>query len=59
MWPEQGVDELSQQRMISRTPLKRMGEPEDIAKTVCFLIRDADFVTGQVINVDGGRTAVP
>jgi pteridine reductase len=59
MWPEQGVDELSQQRMISRTPLKRMGEPMDIAKTVCFLIRDAEFVTGQVINVDGGRTAVP
>jgi len=59
MWPEQGVDELSQQRLISRTPLKRTGEPEDIARTVCFLIRDAGFITGQVINVDGGRSAVP
>ena len=59
MWPEQDTDELSQQRMISRTPLKRVGSPEDIALTVAFLIRDADFITGQVINVDGGRSIVP
>ncbi|HIE75086.1 MAG TPA: SDR family oxidoreductase, partial [Gammaproteobacteria bacterium] len=32
--------------------------PEDIARTVCFLLRDAPFITGQVINVDGGRSAV-
>ncbi|MGI9317690.1 MAG: pteridine reductase [bacterium] len=59
MWPEQGMDELSKQRMISRTPLKQMGNPDEIAKTVSFLVKDAAFITGQVINVDGGRTIVP
>ncbi|MBX2869676.1 MAG: pteridine reductase [Acidiferrobacterales bacterium] len=59
MWPEQGVDELAKQRMISRTPLKQMGEPMDIARAVCYLIRDAGFVTGQILNIDGGRTVMP
>ncbi|MEN9725386.1 MAG: hypothetical protein RLZZ98_895, partial [Pseudomonadota bacterium] len=36
--------------------LKRIGEPEDIAKAVKFLIQDAPFITGQVIAVDGGRS---
>lgn len=35
-------------------PLKRLGTPEDIAKTVKFLIEDATYITGQVIPVDGG-----
>ena len=35
-------------------PLKRMGEAEDIAKAVKFLALDADYVTGQVLEVDGG-----
>ena len=35
-------------------PLKRMGEAEDIAKAVKFLALDADYVTGQVLQVDGG-----
>lgn len=42
--------------MIQRTALKREGSPEDIATTALFLIRDARYVTGQVIPVDGGRT---
>jgi NAD(P)-dependent dehydrogenase (short-subunit alcohol dehydrogenase family) len=40
---------------LSSTPLKRWGGGEEIAKTVKFLM-DSDFVTGQVINVDGGRS---
>ena len=59
LWPEQGMDEVSKQRMISRTPLKQVGSPDDIANTICFLVRDAGFITGQIINVDGGRTVVP
>lgn len=59
MWPQRGMDELSRQRMVSRTPLKRTGAPEDIARAVQFLLEGADFVTGQVINVDGGRSVVP
>jgi 3-oxoacyl-[acyl-carrier protein] reductase len=35
-------------------PLKRLGKGEDIAKTVKFLIEDAEYITGQVIQVDGG-----
>ena len=38
------------------TPLQRVGDPEDIAQTVLFLIQGTDFVTGAVIPVDGGRT---
>jgi pteridine reductase len=58
LWPEVGMDEMSKQRIISRTPLKRSGEPEDIARTALFLIRDGSFITGQVIGVDGGRWVV-
>ena len=59
LWPEGDVDETAQQRLISRTPLKRTGNPTDIAQTVLFLVRDAEFLTGQIVNVDGGRSIVP
>jgi pteridine reductase len=55
LWPASGADEMSKQRLISRTPLKRVGEPDDIARAVVFLVRDAPFMTGQIIAVDGGR----
>ena len=58
MWPENNpqFDEVYRQRVISQTLLKRIGEPDDIAKAVRFLIQDAPFITGQVIGVDGGRS---
>ena len=58
MWPEEdpNFDEVSQQRIVAHTILKRSGEPEDIAKAVNFLINDAPYVTGQTIAVDGGRS---
>ncbi|MGI9311463.1 MAG: SDR family oxidoreductase, partial [bacterium] len=59
LWPEHDTDELAHQRMVSRTPLKSAGDADDIAGTVQFLLADAPFVTGQMIRVDGGRTAVP
>jgi pteridine reductase len=43
------------QVVLDRTALQRQGEPEDIARTVLFLLRDAPYVTGQVLRVDGGR----
>jgi pteridine reductase len=57
IWPEDEAwsDELSRQRIINSTLLKRVGEPEDIAKAVHFLIADAPYITGQIIAVDGGR----
>jgi pteridine reductase len=56
LWPDdESFDELSRQRIISHTPLRREGTPEDIARAVYFLIADASYVTGETINVDGGR----
>jgi pteridine reductase len=56
LWPDDAsFDELSRQRIISHTPLKREGEPDDIAKAVHFLLADASYVTGETISVDGGR----
>ena len=58
MWPEDNpqFDEVYRQRVISQTLLKRIGEPNDVAKAVKFLIQDAPFITGQIIAVDGGRS---
>jgi len=44
------------QRVINQTLLKRVGEAEDVAKAVKFLIADAPFITGHVLAVDGGRS---
>ncbi|OGA44237.1 MAG: pteridine reductase [Betaproteobacteria bacterium RIFCSPLOWO2_12_FULL_62_13] len=58
LWPENDAwqDEVARQRIINQTALKRIGEPDDIAKAVEFLIAAAPYVTGQVIAVDGGRS---
>jgi pteridine reductase len=56
-WPEDGsFDEVTRQRVISHTLLRRMGEPDDIARAVYYLIAEAPYVTGQIIAVDGGRS---
>ena len=55
LWPDAGKSETDQASMIERTPLKRMGTPEDVATTVLWLLRDAPFVTGEIVRVDGGR----
>jgi pteridine reductase len=56
LWPDGGIPEQTQASIIREIALKRVGEPEDIAKTVLFLVRDAPYVTGQIIAVDGGRS---
>lgn len=58
-WPENASDFPADERtsIIAHTLLNRIGAPSDIARTVRFLIFDAPYITGQVINVDGGRTA--
>jgi pteridine reductase len=58
IWPEGEVWENAETRrkIVAHTLLKREGSPEDIARTVQFLIADAPYITGQVIAVDGGRS---
>lgn len=56
LWPEQGLPDDSKHEILSRTALERPGTPEDIARTLLFLVRDADYITGQILAVDGGRT---
>lgn len=46
--------DLDTSKFLDFIPLKRLGEVEDIAKTVKFLAADSDYITGQVIEVDGG-----
>jgi len=56
LWPDgNAFDELARQRIISHTPLKRVGSPEDIAAAVHYLLTDAGYVTGHTLAVDGGR----
>lgn len=52
-----GFDADERARIVAHTLLKRTGEAGDIARTVRFLLAEAPYITGQVINVDGGRTA--
>ncbi len=58
VWPESAKwdDEERRRKLIAHTLLKRQGEPDDIAKTVEFLLNDAPYITGQIISVDGGRS---
>jgi pteridine reductase len=56
LWPEDGMAESVKQRIIAKIPLARTGNPSDIADTILFLVRDAPYITGQIIAVDGGRS---
>ena len=56
LWPEDGMPERVKDNVLNQIPMKRAGEPDDIADCVLYLVRDARYVTGQVIAVDGGRS---
>jgi pteridine reductase len=56
LWPEQGLSEAARETILERTALKRPGSETDIVNTLLFLHRDAHYITGQIIPVDGGRT---
>ena len=58
LWPDGGAfDRAARDDIVAHTLLQRAGCPQDIARAVRYLLDDADYITGQVINVDGGRTA--
>ncbi len=54
VFPEDYSDELRAE-LTARVPLKREGTPEEVARVVRFLV-ESDYITGQIINVDGGRS---
>ena len=56
LWPDRELSDAAKQEILGRTALRRTGAMEDVARAVLFLVRDADYVTGQVLAVDGGRT---
>lgn len=55
LWPQQGTTEVAKQALLARTPLGRIGTVEEIAETARWLLQDAGFMTGQILEVDGGR----
>lgn len=54
--PAEDYSEKERESIVKGTPLKRIGDPADIANTVLFLVEGSDFITGQVVVVDGGRS---
>ncbi len=57
-WPDDGqFPAAERQAIVAHTLLGRIGRPSDIARTVRFLLFDAPYITGQIIPVDGGRSA--
>lgn len=56
LWPESGISERVKKNILGQVPLGRPGAPADIAAAVVFLVRDAPYVTGEIIAVDGGRS---
>jgi pteridine reductase len=56
LWPENGMDDATRESILKQIPLARAGQPEDIAGCVLYLVKDATYVTGQIIAVDGGRS---
>jgi pteridine reductase len=56
LWAEHDLDDGMKREIVAKTALKRVGSPQDIARTALFLVRDAPYITGQIIAVDGGRS---
>ncbi len=53
------TSEEARRRIMSRTPLRRLGEPSEVADTVAYLCSDAaSCITGEIVVVDGGRMAL-
>ena len=55
MWPENESSKKKKLDILSKIPMKSVGNPKDIAKAVYFLLEESPYITGQNINVDGGR----
>lgn len=56
LWPDHQMDEQQKQEIKAKVALQCTGNPDNIAKAVRYLIYDADYTTGQILTIDGGRT---
>ncbi len=56
IWPKQGLATAQKQAILERVPLQRSGRVQDVAAAVVWLGLDAEYVTGQILAVDGGRS---
>jgi len=58
IWPENAAEhsDKEKQRILEQVPLAREGSANDIAQTVLFFVKDAPYITGQILAVDGGRS---
>lgn len=56
LWPEGDMPATLKDDIVARTALKRLGSPEDVARAVLYFVKDAPYVTGQVLAIDGGRS---
>ena len=56
LWPDGGIDATTKHEIVSKTLLKRKGNPEDIVRAALYFAKDAPYVTGQILAVDGGRS---
>ncbi len=56
LWPEDDMSDAVKTTILEQIPLRRCGDPDDIAGCVLYLARDAHYMTGQIIVVDGGRS---
>jgi pteridine reductase len=55
LWAEQQEDDSVQRQVLAQIALQRCGSPDDIAQAAIYLIT-AGYVTGQILQIDGGRT---
>ena len=55
LWPQDYFGDTERKQILNRIPLGKPGTPEDIAATVLFLAQ-SDYITGQIVAVDGGRS---
>lgn len=56
LWPDHSISNQEKKEILDKVVLNRLGSVEDIANAVNYLVFDADYLTGQIISVDGGRT---
>ena len=58
LWPENDSGMANQAEILEKIPMGKMGKPSDVANLVQFLVDQGDYITGQIIAVDGGRSVV-